>query len=318
MQHEAISRPEASDIIDTIAEAMRVGVERLDRDYKIVPSIFEVYLHPDAFDVLEPIVPMIQERAAVRLDRELERLNEGGALGRVQRLLDPERADLQPYRRVGSRWVVKLFPSHDPDVEPDSIAVAAELATPDETDAAGPQTRRLTMRVGNDKYQTRRLGEDEAGTHTAPPTSPASSAETHATARTVQGREERVGEGRQPLARLDFTDDSGARTVLLTATETAIGRRDEGYEWVEIQLDTVDDVSREHLRIRCNREAGRFEIKDLSTFGTTVAEPGGEAQQVPSSLDPETDRDLDRWVPLPHRAVIGLADALFLKFESLL
>jgi hypothetical protein len=106
---------------------------------------------------------------------------------------------------------------------------------------------------------------------------------------------------------------------VLTAIETAIGRKDEAYEWVGVQLDTVDDVSREHLRIRYEEAEDRFAIKDLSSFGTTVADADrpDDKHTVPSSIDPETDKDIDRWEPLPDRAVIGLADVIFLEFETL-
>ena len=40
-------------------------------------------------------------------------------------------------------------------------------------------------------------------------------------------------------------------------------------------------------------------------------------RKIPPSLDPETRRDRDLWEPLPDRAVIGLADVIFLDFESL-
>ena len=93
----------------------------------------------------------------------------------------------------------------------------------------------------------------------------------------------------------------------------------DGYDWVEVKLATLDDVSREHLRLRLDRDANVFEIKDLSSFGTTVADADRPESKrtISPSLDPDTGRDRDHWEPLPDRAVIGLADVIFLDFESL-
>jgi hypothetical protein len=91
-----------------------------------------------------------------------------------------------------------------------------------------------------------------------------------------------------------------------------IGRGGAGY-WVDLKLDTVPDVSREHVRLRHDPASGRFFIKDVSRLGTTV-----NGEPIPPSLSRSEDgrRDADVEVPLPSRAVIGLAGRLFLDFRA--
>lgn len=304
-------RPAAKEIIDTLAEALRAGLERIDREYILVPASYEVFIHAEAYQELEPIFKVIRQRASVRLDRELEKLNDGTTvLGWARKLVQPGRPPVT-YERAGRSWHIDIYPTHDTDADPGYIAVVAELVPPKDVAASGPKTRRLTVRDVTGSFSTKLLESEEQAATAVP---------SRTTVRTnAGGREEQVGHGTKPLARLTFTDDSGKRTVVLTAIETAIGRKDEAYEWVGVQLDTVDDVSREHLRIRYEEAEDRFAIKDLSSFGTTVADADrpDDKHPVPSSIDPETDKDIDRWEPLPDRAVIGLADVIFLDFETL-
>jgi hypothetical protein len=305
-------RPAAKEIIDTLAEAMRAGLERIDKQYVLVPASYEVFIHADAYQDLEPIFKVIRQRGAVRLDEELSKLNDGSTvLGWARRLVQPDR-DPVKYERSGRSWHIDIYPTHDVDADPGYIAVVAELVPPKDGSASGPKTRRLTVRDLTGGFSTQILDEEKE--------QPDPSVPSRNTVRTsAQGREEHIGHGKKPLARLTFTDDAGERSVMLTGIETAIGRKDEAYEWVGVKLDTVDDVSREHLRIRYNQGEERFAIKDLSSFGTTVAEAHRPDDQrtVASSIDPETGNDLERWEPLPDKAVIGLADIIFIDFEAL-
>jgi pSer/pThr/pTyr-binding forkhead associated (FHA) protein len=99
----------------------------------------------------------------------------------------------------------------------------------------------------------------------------------------------------------------------VTKDEIVIGR-DAPDVWVDLRLETIPDVSREHARIRRLPESGGFRLKDLSKLGTTV-----NGVTVPPSVemvDGEV-RDRDQWVELPERARIGLAGVLFLDFERI-
>ena len=111
-------------------------------------------------------------------------------------------------------------------------------------------------------------------------------------------------------ARLSYQDNRGPQTYLMSKDEIVIGREAPDV-WVDLRLDTLPDVSREHARVQRTPE-GRFRIKDLSKLGTTV-----DGSAIPRSLevvDGEV-KDLDRWAVLPDKARIGLAGVVQIQFE---
>lgn len=114
------------------------------------------------------------------------------------------------------------------------------------------------------------------------------------------------------LAKISFADLRGEQVYFMTKSEIIIGREAPDI-WVDLRLETAPDVSREHVRIRRTHE-GAFQLKDLSRLGTTV-----NGALLPRSLQMEKGevRDLDRWIDLPNKAKIGLADVIHLDFEVL-
>ncbi|HEX6972502.1 MAG TPA: FHA domain-containing protein, partial [Limnochordia bacterium] len=82
--------------------------------------------------------------------------------------------------------------------------------------------------------------------------------------------------------------------------------------WTDLKLDTLPDVSREHLRLRRDPATGQFFVKDLSRLGTTV-----NGEKVPSSIEFAEGEKRDRNVeaPVPKQARIGLAGVVFLEFR---
>ena len=85
-------------------------------------------------------------------------------------------------------------------------------------------------------------------------------------------------------------------------------------EWVDLKLLTSKDVSREHFQIRRDASTGKFFIKDLSKFGTSI-----DGHRVPPSIKVvngiETDEHVE--IPLPSKATINLADILSMRFKAL-
>jgi predicted component of type VI protein secretion system len=79
-----------------------------------------------------------------------------------------------------------------------------------------------------------------------------------------------------------------------------IGRGGRSY-WVDLKLETLPDVSREHCRIRRDTETGRFTIEDVSQFGTAV-----NGKPVGRNASAE----------LPRRATISLAGVVDLQWEA--
>jgi hypothetical protein len=111
---------------------------------------------------------------------------------------------------------------------------------------------------------------------------------------------------------LHFSDERGPQVFRMEKPSLVVGRGGPGY-WVDVKVKTSFDVSREHVRLRHDAATGRFFLKDVSRLGTTL-----DGAPVPSSIEREggTPRDLDVEVPLPPRAVIGLAGVLFLEFRA--
>ncbi len=338
MRDQPATRPDARRIIDTIVEAMRKGTESFDDAFSLVPSEFDVELHPEAYTELESIFPIIEERAIVRLDQELEGMNTGGGRSVLQRLAawfkrivtlvwrrktadaSTKKLPAARYRPAGYSWRIRFNMTLAPQAELGYIAVMAQLAAPRRDNLAGPKTQRLTVRGADGSFKTRMIGPGEHVTPLletpvlqTPPPDPAL-AESRATVRTTVPTATSPAPPEpsdRPLAQLSFKDDNDEHTFTMTRQEIAIGRGGDGAT-VDLQLHTLPDVSREHLRLRYEPTRQRFLIKDLSSYGTTI-----DSRPVTPSLDKTTREDLDHWEPIPPETTIGLAGVLFIDFKSL-
>jgi len=91
-----------------------------------------------------------------------------------------------------------------------------------------------------------------------------------------------------------------------------VGRGGRDY-WTDLKLNTLPDVSREHMRLRRDPQSGEFFIKDLSRLGTSV-----DGEKIPTSVEyvDGEKRDKNVEVKLPATARIGLADVVYLDFKT--
>jgi hypothetical protein len=271
-------RATGRDIILAIADNMRESLEPLVTE-TIAPSLYQVYLHADDFDHLRTLFGKIEAEARKLLDGELERMNKGAvpALQRLLRRKEPAAPGMR-YLSAEGRWYIRFQEDPNGTLNPGDIEVVSEFAqVPSAGYGAGSKTRRIST--------TRRLGQN-----------------------TLSRRE--LTDVQPALARLNYEDNRGAQTYLMTKDEIVLGREAPDV-WVDLRLDTLPDVSREHARVQRTPE-GKFRIKDLSKLGTTV---DGEA--IPRSLETVDGqlKDLDRWFDLPDKARIGLAGVVHLQFE---
>jgi hypothetical protein len=279
-------RATGRDVILAIGENMRQSLEPLVTK-TLAPSLYQIYLHPDDYDHLRTIFGELETEAKKLLDDELARLNRvpAPALGRLLKTFrkkGEEPAPAEPtmkYVSAEGRWIVRFQEDPNGTLEPGDIEVVSEFAQPPSAGyGAGSKTKRIST--------TRRLG----GTD-------------------VVVRQETV-DSIGSLARLTFSDKRGPQTYLMTKNEIVIGR-DAPDVWVDLRLDTLPDVSREHARLQRTTE-GQFRLKDLSKLGTTV-----NGSPIPRSLETVGGevKDLDRWFDLPDKAKIGLAGVVVLDFE---
>lgn len=281
MDHPATTPAVASgrDIILEVARNMREGLEPLHYT-TLAPAIYHVYLHPEDLARLQAIVPRIVEEAKRALDEEVAALNRTSFFGR----LGGNRKDAPKITPPEHGWQVELHENTDDDAQPGDILIHSELALPPRPDfGAGSLTRRIaTGRLRGVESATRKFDE---------PASP----------------------GQEVYATIRFEDNRGPQVYQVTKNQIVIGRGGQAY-WTDLRLETLPDVSREHVRLRRDPESGKFFLKDLSRLGSTV-----DGKPVPSSIEyvDGEKRDKNLEAPLPPEARIGLAGVVFLDFKAI-
>ncbi len=289
----------AREIIVEIVRNMREGLEPLQYS-TLAPAIYHVYLHPDDMERLRGILPRIVDEARRALDAELDTLNKASL---TERLKLARRAEPKITAPDGG-WQIRLIENTDDDVQAGDIVIHSELALPVKPDfGAGSMTKRIATRRMSGATSTSQSYDKSAAA--ASPAAPASPAPAPAASVPVEAAD-------GALAVIEYEDQGGRKTYRMTKDEIVVGRGGRDY-WTDLKLETLPDVSREHLRLRRDPATGQFFLKDLSRLGTTV-----NGERVPSSMafgdGEKQDRNVE--VPLPPEARIGLADVVFLDFRS--
>lgn len=257
---------------------MREGLEPLQYS-TLCPSVYRVYLHPDDLARLRGIAPRIVDEARRALDEEVAHLNRE-SLAQKLRLASKSEPGVEI---PASGWSIQLLENTEDETAAGDIVVDSELALPPKPDYG---TGALTKRIA-----TSRLGGETRSTHKYEET-PAAGAEAYAT--------------------LEYDDQGGHQVYRITKDQIVIGRGGREY-WTDVTLNTLPDVSREHIRLRRDTESGKFFLKDLSRLGTTI-----DGKKVPSSIEyaDGEKRDKNLEVELPAQGEIGLADVIVLKFQA--
>lgn len=278
MARLASTSASARDIIQEIVRNMREGLEPLQ--YTILaPAIFRVYLHPDDLERLTGILSRIVDEARQALDSEVAALNRAP----LSNKLHLSRKTNPKVETPSGGWTVDVLENTDGEAKPGDIVIYSELALPSKPEyGAGNMTKRIA---------TSRLSGE---------------------LKTAQKYEEKPGESDTAFATIEFEDKKGRQTYRMTKNSIVVGRGGREY-WTDLTLDTLPDVSREHIRIRRDPASGKMFIKDLSRLGSTI-----DGRQIPSSVDysdsEKKDKNLE--VELPQRARIGLAGVVFLDFQA--
>jgi hypothetical protein len=288
MSTRSSARIQGDDLIGEVLRNMDESLFRIRRK-TIVPAIYRIYLHPDDFEPFRDVAPFIAGEIRAALDEKLSALNRSpvkAASSLLKKISRRTTATPQPagYVRVGDAWTVEIYPDLDGNLQSGEIEVHSELGAPQKTEyGAGSMTRRIIPQ----KAET-----------------PADSAPTVATAPAAVAS---VAEEAKPdqtkglvFAYLRYADQEGHKTYEVTRNQFVIGRGGRSY-WVDLKLETLPDVSREHCRIRRDAETGRFTVEDLSQFGTAV-----NGQPVGRNTAAE----------LPKRATISLAGVIDLQWEA--
>jgi hypothetical protein len=293
MSTPAVRRPAtARDIILEVVRNMHEGLEPLHYT-TLPPAIYHVYLHPEDFERLRGIFPRMQAETRQALDAEMADLNRASLGERLKLARKPASKVVAP----DGGWRIEFFENTDDDVEPGDIVIYSELAMPAKPEyGAGSMTKRInTRRMANQLTASQKYDEQ-------PPT---------ARAETLP---ETLPETREmeAYATIEYEDQSGRQTYRMAKNQIVIGRGGRDY-WTDLKLNTLPDISREHVRLRRDAESGEFFIKDLSRLGTSV-----NGEKIPTSVEyvDGEKRDKNVEVKLPATARIGLADVVFLDFKS--
>jgi hypothetical protein len=279
----AAPRLPARDIVEAVVRNMRENLEELPYS-RLAPSRYVVYLHADEFARLEGIVSILEEQTRRALTDELKRLGRRSLWRRsADRVVRSVPRELE---KAGDDWHVTFLPDPDEELEEGAVLVYSELKLPAKPElASGERTRRITT------VQTSH-GTVVRAQHLDAP-APAG--------------------GKRILARIAYTDDSGAHSCDLGDDAVTIGRGGIAYP-VDIRVASSADVSREHARIRRDPATGVFYLIDLSAFGTTL-----NGRHVPVGYEKVdgVKRETGAETALPDVARIGLAGIVFLDFRRM-
>jgi hypothetical protein len=283
----------ARDLIVAVLENMRRYQEPLMYSV-IAPSRYLIYLHPSEYARLEGILPLLRDQTIRGLADEVDKLNRRS---KVQRYADRVlRRTHLPVESATGEWQVEFLEDPDGDVAEGAFVIDSELRAPQRPElGAGGRTRRITtMHVGHPGASVARVVRDGVEMVTSG----------------EQTVTRQAASAARVLARLTHDDESGHHEYDIVKDSITIGRGGASYP-VDVKIDSSADVSREHARVRRDRETGRFFLIDLSSLGTTL-----NGRHIPRGYDEVdgTKRENGVETPLPDQARIGLADMVYLQF----
>ena len=276
------SRRPARDLIEAVVDNMRKNLEPLKYS-TLTPTRFTVYVHPAEYSRIEGIIPILEGQTVQALADELQKLNRRSPVTQwFKRIARDQHPQID---NGGAAWLVEFRADPDGDMHEGDLLIDSELALPARPDlGVGERTRRITT-----THTGRRTTTREQTVNRAP-----------------------AGEASPVIARITYEDTSGPHTHDVVKDSVTIGRGGVAYP-VDVRIASSVDVSREHARIRRDRQTGRFHLIDLSSLGTTL-----NGRHVPRGYDEHEGAKRENGVetPLPDTARIGLADIVFLDFKK--
>lgn len=266
---------------DIIAEILRnaeQGVFKI-RYTALLPSIYHVYLHPSDHDTIRPVLPALISEARSALIERLDELNRANKPSGIARTLGFDSGKQIEFKILDPDWTIEFHPDAEDRLNRGDIEVYSELASAARPEfGEGAMTRHVTKRLSTGAVTSQSLPPSEV-TAQAPPKP-----------------------GSPVFAYIRYQDQTGSQVFPVSKDQIVIGRGGKTF-WVDLKLSAPPDVSREHCRIRRDPATGRFFIQDVSQYGTTV-----DGRKIPGDNNSEA--------PIPPKAVIGLADSVFLNFEA--
>jgi hypothetical protein len=224
------------DIIVAVLENMHESAEPLL--YRtLVPSHYDIYLHPSDYARLSGIFAGIREECIAALDKELAGLGKKGFT-----FLPGLKSGSSRYEAAEKNWAIEFHQDEDEELSPGDLLVDSRLALPSPVEiGAGTQTQRFkTVRSGGETKKLQKY------------------------------QQESPSENAAPLAKLVYMDkDGGQCEYLMRAAEISVGRGGQT-EFCDLELSGSADISRKHFYLRLDKEMNEFFIQDVGKFGTSV------------------------------------------------
>jgi hypothetical protein len=222
------------DIILAVLDNMRESAEPLL--YRtLVPSHYDIYLHPDDYGRLSGIFPSIREECIEALNKELGSLGKKG-LSRLAGF----KSSSSKFEAAEDHWAIAFHQDEDEELAPGDLLIDSRLSLPSPVEyGAGTRTQRSeTIRSGGETRRLRKYQQDSQ-------------------------------ENASPTAKLVYKDKEGQeREYLMKTAEISVGRGGHSV-FCDLELDGPADVSRQHFYLR-KEESSDFFIQDVSKFGTSV------------------------------------------------
>jgi len=276
--------PDGDRIATEVEREMEQRLYRL-RHVVLAPAEYHVYLHPDDFNHIKDVAPLIEIDVQQCLNAAVKRLNGRSS---VLTFVLPKRPPVEIPR---GGWAIHIKPALNGEVGPGELAIHSRLSVPPAPKfGSGAGTVRIVQTVVS-ATERRTLERDEPREE---PHTVASSAAPRPVAGTAAG-----------TARLTYSDESGEHQFAITKELIKIGRGGAAH-WVDVSVVAGSKVSREHCRIR--RDArGRYFLQDVSSWGTFLN--GQRLPKYESSGAAAQERELS------DGASIRLADLVTMEFR---
>ncbi len=293
MPSRTSGRIQGDDLIAEVLRNMEEGLFHIRRK-TIVPAIYRLYLNPADYEPFRDIVPFIAGEIRTALDERLKSWNGSKrrlASSVMEKIGLGESATLQSeFVRAADLWTVEIFPDLDGKLKPGEIEVYSDLGAPQKPEYGGGSLTRRIFPKPADAAPANDPQQFESAPNEKISSSPI----------TVSSPPEADGTKSPALAYISYVDQHGPQKFEVTKSQIVIGRGGRSY-WVDLKLETVPDVSREHCRIRRDNDTGRFTIEDMSQFGTAVNGTPVVREQA---------------AEIPRRATISLAGVIDLAWET--
>lgn len=266
----------------------------------LAPGVYHVYLHPDDFHAIEPIVPLIVADAQQGLSARVDELN-----GR-SRLTTFLSGRTPPIDVPVAGWDIRLRADANGELLPGELGIESQLSIPPPLryDGGAP-----TLRIGRTVVTGTGRHEQPATMSAAPPPPPAVPAPAAGETATARPVDPATTAATRGTARLAYVDAEGPHVFVMRKDLISIGRGGSAH-WVDVQVTAPAKVSREHCRIRRTAD-GQYLLQDVSTWGTSV---DGEAVRPFARQVDDRVEQLGHERDLPSGARIQLADAVTITF----